>query len=78
MKYTYITVDVGVAEKCYKVIWINPDKFKDVVIHLGDFIFSCIFLVTGKFVINSGFEEIEYKARMCSVGGIKPVLSRKS
>ena len=32
----------------------------------------------GKFVTNSGFEEIVYQARMCSVGGIKPVLSGKS
>ena len=31
-----------------------------------------------KFVTNSGFEEIVYQARMCSVGGIKPVLLGKS
>ena len=37
MKYTRITVDVGAAEKYYEVIWNNPDKFKDVIIHLGDF-----------------------------------------
>ena len=32
----------------------------------------------GKFVTNSGFEEIVYQARMCSVGEIKSVLSGKS
>ena len=36
MKYTHITVNVDVAEK-YKAIWNNPDEFKDVIIHLGDF-----------------------------------------
>ena len=36
MKYTHITVDVDAAEK-YKAIWNNPDEFKDVIIHLGDF-----------------------------------------
>ena len=37
MKYTYITVDVGAAEKCYEAMWINPDEFKDVIIYLRDF-----------------------------------------
>ena len=32
----------------------------------------------GKFVTNSWFEEIVYQARMCSLGGIKPVLLAKS
>ena len=41
----------------------------------GIFMLSCIFFSNcGKFVTNSGFEEIVYQARMCSVGGIKPVL----
>ena len=32
----------------------------------------------GKFATNSRSEEIVYQARMCSVGGIKRVLSGKS
>ena len=32
----------------------------------------------GKFVSNSGLEEILYQARMSSVGGIRPILSGKS
>ena len=32
MKHTQIKVDVGAAEKYYKVIWNNPDEFKDVII----------------------------------------------
>ena len=40
---------------------------------------SCIFLVTMEnFVSDSGFEEVLYQPRMCSVGGIRPVLLRKS
>ena len=40
---------------------------------------SCIFLVTMEnFVSDSGFEEVLYQPRMCSMGGIRPVLLRKS
>ena len=79
MKYTHIAGDVGAAEKYYKVIWNNPDGFKDVIIHLGDFhAFMHFFSNCGKFVTNSEFEEIVYQARMYSVGRIKPVLSGKS
>ena len=75
MKYTRITVDVSAAEKYNKVIWNNSDEFKDVIIHLGDFhAFMLLFSNCGKFVTNSGVEESVFQARMCSVGGIKPVL----
>ena len=65
MKYTHITVNVGAAEKCYKAICINPDEFKDVILYLGDFHDFMHFLVTGKFLSNSRFEEILYHTRMC-------------
>lgn len=41
---------MGAAEK-YRVNWINPDEFEDVIIELGDFMLSCIFLVTLKNVL---------------------------
>ena len=68
MKHTVITVNVGAAEKYYKVIWNNLNEVKDFVIGLGDFhffmhFFSNCFLVTGKFVTNSGLEEIVYQVR---------------
>ena len=72
MKYTDIMVNVDAAEKYYKAICINPDEFKDVILYLGNF------HICGKFLSNSRFEEILYQTRMCSVGGIRPVLSRKS
>ena len=79
MKYTHTTVDVGAAEKYYKAIWISLDELKDVIIYLGDFNeFMNFFSNCEKFVSNSGFEDILYQARMCSVGGIRPVLSGKS
>ena len=79
MKYTHITVNVGAAEKYYKAICINPDEFKDVILYLGDFHdFMHFFSNCGKFLSNSRFEEILNQARMCSVGGIRPVLSGKS
>ena len=79
MKYTHITDVVGAAEKYYKAIWINPGEFKDVIIYLGDFHdFMHFFSNCGKLVSNSGFEEILYQARMCSVGGVRAVLSGKS
>ena len=46
MKYTYIKDDVGAAEKYYKVIWNNPNEFRDVIRHLGDFHAFRHFLVT--------------------------------
>ena len=79
MKYTHITVNVGAAEKYYKAICINPDEFKDAILYLGDFHDFMHFLSNcEQFLSNSRFEEILYQARMCSVGGIRPVLSRKS
>ena len=75
MEHIHITVDVGAAEKYHKVIWNNPDEFKDVIIHLGDIhTFMHLFSNCGKIVTNSRFEEIVYQARMCSVGERKPVL----
>ena len=68
MKYKHVTVDVVAAEKYYKAIWINSDELKDVIIYLRDFHdFMHFFSNCGKFVSDSGFEEILYQTRMCSV-----------
>ena len=39
MPYVNITLDIGAAMNVYKLIWNFPDKFNNVVIHLGDFHF---------------------------------------
>ena len=46
MKYAHITVDVGAAEKYFKVIWNNPVEFKDFIIQVGDYHVLTPFLVT--------------------------------
>lgn len=39
MVYVNVTLDVGAAINAFKTIWHYPEKFKNVVIHLGDFHF---------------------------------------
>lgn len=39
MRYVNITLDVGAAINAYKTIWSNPEKFGNVMIHLGSFHF---------------------------------------
>ena len=46
MKYMYIMVNVGAAEKYCKAICINPDEFKDTILYLWDFHIYGNFLVT--------------------------------
>ena len=37
MKYAHVTLDVGAAIKAYHVIWNCQEKWKNVIIHLGNF-----------------------------------------
>ena len=39
MPFVNITSDVRAAMNAYKFVWSNPERFKNVVIHLGDFHF---------------------------------------
>ena len=39
MPFVNITLDVGAAMNAYKFVWSNPERFKNVVTHLGDFHF---------------------------------------
>ena len=50
MPFVNITLDVGAAMNAYKFVWSNPERFKNVVIHLGDF--RCI---EEKFQVSSRF-----------------------
>ena len=65
IKYTYITVDVGAEEKYYKVIWSNPDQFKDVIVHLGGFHAFIHFLVTVENVLQTVGLKRLYTRREC-------------
>eukprot|EP00795_Rhopilema_esculentum_P007271 gene7271-12958_t len=72
MTYLHITVDAGAATKFNHVVWNNPEEFKRVVIHLGDFHGMMeSFGVAGKIIQGSGFEEVVYQAGLCTSGGIK-------
>ena len=63
MKYIHITLDVGAAIKAFYVISNQPYKWKDVLIHLGDYhAMMEFFSVVGQFITGSGFEEIAYQA----------------
>ena len=78
MTYTHITIDGGAASKFYHVLWNNPEEFKNVIIHLGDFHgLQEFFGIIGKIIQGSGFEEIVYQAGLCTSGGLKGVLSGK-
>ena len=39
IEYPNTTLDVGAALPAYKVLWSYPEKFSNVVVHLGDFHF---------------------------------------
>ena len=78
MAYAHITIDGGAASKFYHVIWNNPEEFKNVNIHLGDFHgLQEFFCVIGKIIQESGFEEIVYESGLCTSGGLKGILSGK-
>ena len=79
MTYTHITLDVGAAEKYYRVIWNNKTEFRNVIIHLGDFhAFQHFFSNIGKFIRDSGFDDVIFQAEMCSEGSLKSVLKGKA
>ena len=76
MPYVNVTLDVGAAVNAYKVIWNYPEKFKNVIIHLGDFHFiKENFGIIGKLVTGSGFEDVIFHAGVCSSGSLKGVLA---
>ena len=74
--FANITLDVGAAMTAYKVLWNYQDKFKNVVIHLGDFHFMKeVFAILGKLVTGSGFEDIIFQAGLCSAGSLNGVVA---
>ena len=77
MRYTRITLDVGVAIKAFHVVWNDKDQWNDIIIHLGDFhAFIPFFGSIEKFVTGSGLE-IVYKAGLCTSESMNGLLSEK-
>ena len=78
MRYTHITLDCGAAIKAYHVLWNNPDQFKDIILHLGDFhSMQAMFGVIGSYVSGSGFEDIIYQLGLCQPGTMKALIKGK-
>ena len=58
----YKIIGVGVAMQAYHLIWNKPEKWKRVIIHLGNFhSFMAFFGVIEKFSAG-GFEDIVYQS----------------
>ena len=76
MSYVNITLDVGAAMSAFKLLWNYPEKFGNVIIHLGDFHFiKDNFSLIGKLVAGSGFEDAIFQAEVCYSGSLSGVLS---
>ena len=76
MPYVNVTLDVGAAMNAKRMLWNYPLKFKNVLIHLGDFQFMKEnFGVIRKIVKESGFEDIIFQAGVCSTGSLNGVLT---
>ena len=78
LKYTHITFDCGAAMKAYHVLFNNPDRFKHIFLHLGDFhTTQAFFGVIGSFVSGSGFEDIVFQLGLCQPGTMNALIKGK-
>jgi hypothetical protein len=77
-EFTFVTFDLAAARIAYDIVWSNPQKFKNVVIHLGAFHIMCPYMgAIGKMMAGSGFEEVVIEAGVCASGSINQVMSGK-
>ena len=75
MPYVSLTLDVGAAMNTWKLIWNYPELYSNVLIHLGDFHYlEENFAISGKLVLNSGFEDIIFQSGICSQGSLNGVV----
>ena len=71
-----ITFDIGVAMNAFKVLWNYPEKFSNIVLHLGDFHYTKEgFILMGKLIGGSGFEDVIFQADICSSGSMNGAIS---
>jgi hypothetical protein len=77
-KYTFVTFDLAAAKIAFNIVWDNPERFKDVFIHLGAFHIMCSYMgALGKMMTGSGFEETVINSGVCASGSIHQVMSGK-
>ena len=74
MPFFNVTLDVGASMNVSKLIWSYSRIFENVVVHLGDFIKEN-FGVIGKIIKGSDFEDVVFRASVCSSGSLNGVLS---
>ena len=78
MEYVHEIMDLGAAIKSYHLIWNDTERWKRIIIQLGDLnSFMAFSGVTGKFIVGSGFEEIVYQSNLCTSRSLNAVLSGK-
>ena len=76
MPFVNITLNIGAAMNCYKLIWNYQYYFSNVVIHLGHFHVSKEnFLIISIIIQASGFEDLAFQVGICTSGSIKSILS---
>ena len=76
MPYVNVFLDVGAAMNAYKLVWNCPDKFSNVLVHLGGFHFMKeIFNVVGTIIDGSGFNDIIFQANLCSSESLASVIN---
>ena len=74
--YANITFDIGAAVNAFKVLWNYPEKFSNIVIHLGDFHYMKEgFILISKLIGGSGFKDVIFQAGICSSGSMNGIIS---
>ena len=77
-EYTFVTFDLAMAKIAYNIVWSMPEKFKNVIIHLGGFHIMCSYMgALGKMMTGTGFEEVVVESGVCASGSINQVISGK-
>ena len=77
-KYSFITMDLAAAKIALDIIWHAPNKFQNVIIHLGGFHIMCSYLgALGKMMSGSGFEDVIMQAGVCAGGSMDKVMNGK-
>lgn len=75
---TFVTFNLAMAKIACNIIWQSPDKFKNVIVHLGGFHIVYAYMgATGKIMTGSRFEEILTDSNVCASGLINQVMSGK-
>ena len=77
-QYTFITFDLAMAKIAYGIVWDMPEKFANVIVHLGGFHTMCAYMgALGQMMSCSGFEDVVIESGICASGSIRQVMNGK-